>query len=569
MDAPGRWGTLPLPGELIFYFYWFNGRRLLEAPLEALLADRGVDLPFCLMWANENWSRRWDGSDHEVLISQDYRTRDEPALIAEFARHFADPRYIRLGGRPVLMVYRAQLIPDTAATVDRWRRLFRTAHGEDPLFIMAQSFGEHDPRPAGMDAAVEFPPHKLTSRTPMITDTLHVLDPAFDAEAYDYAAIARASVEEPRPDYPLIKTAAPGWDNDPRRQGKGTVLHGATPALYQAWLEDLIGFARRNPIEGEAVVCINAWNEWAEGATLEPDVHWGAAFLNATGRAAAGLPAPGARTRILLVGHDGLVHGAQTLLLRLGRALRANHGVDVAFLLLAGGPLEAECRAVAPTVVAGGPDQLDALVRSARAAGCTAAIVNTAASAGMAAVLERHQVPSVLLVHELPRLLREKGLIGALREGMASARTVVFPAELVRDRCLQALGTAAAHTAILPQGVEARLPRRGRATRCGPSCTCRRTASWRSGWATPTCARALTCSCTCGGPCGTRARRSASPGRAASTRRPSRISAPRSRRPRPPARSASWASATTRRTCSPPPTCSSVLCSTRHHTTIV
>ncbi len=441
----------------VFYFYWFNGRRLLEAPLEALLADRGIDLPFCLMWANENWSRRWDGSDHEVLISQDYRTRDEPALIAEFARHFADPRYIRLGGRPVLMVYRAQLIPDTAATVDRWRRLFRTAHGEDPLFIMAQSFGAHDPRPAGMDAAVEFPPHKLTSRTPMITDTLHVLDPAFDAEVYDYAAIARASVEEPQPDYPLIKTAAPGWDNDPRRQGAGTVLHGADPALYQAWLENLIGFARRNPIEGEAVVCINAWNEWAEGATLEPDVHWGGAFLNATGRAAAGLPAPGVRTRILLVGHDGLVHGAQTLLLRLGRALRANHGVDVAFLLLAGGPLEAECRAVAPTVVAGGPDQLDALVRSARAAGCTAAIVNTAASAGMAAVLERHQIPFVLLVHELPRLLREKGLIGALREGMARARTVVFPAELVRDRCLQALGTAAAHTAILPQGVEAKL----------------------------------------------------------------------------------------------------------------
>ncbi len=445
----------------VFYFYWFNGRRLLEAPLEALLADRGIDLPFCLMWANENWSRRWDGSDQEVLITQDYRTRDEPALIAEFARHFADSRYIRLGGRPVLMVYRAQLIPDTAATVDRWRRLFRIAHGEDPLFVMAQSFGEHDPRPAGMDAAVEFPPHKLTGRTPMITDALHVLDPAFDAEVYDYAAIARASVEEPEPAYPLIKTAAPGWDNDPRRQGAGTVLHGANPALYQAWLEDLIGFARRNPVEGEAIVCINAWNEWAEGAALEPDVHWGGAFLNSTGRAVAGLPAPGARTRILLVGHDGLVHGAQALLLRLGRALRANHGVDVAFLLLAGGPLEAECRAVAPTVVANGPDQLDVLIRSARAAGCTAAILNTAASAGMAAMLECHQIPSVLLVHELPRLLREKDLIGRLRDGMASARTVVFPAELVRDRCLEALGAMAAHAIILPQGIKAKQPASG------------------------------------------------------------------------------------------------------------
>ena len=154
----------------------------------------------------------------------------------------------------------------------------------------------------------------------MINERLHVLDPAFDAEVYDYAAIAEASVAEPAPAYPLIKTAVPGWDNDPRRQGSGTVLHGATPARYQAWLEDLIRFARAHPVAGEALVCINAWNEWAEGATLEPDVHWGGAFLNATARAVAGLAAPAERTRILLVGHDGLRHGAQTLLLRIGRA---------------------------------------------------------------------------------------------------------------------------------------------------------------------------------------------------------------------------------------------------------
>ena len=75
----------------VFYFYWFNGRRLLNGPVDAMLADKGVDFPFCLMWANENWTRRWDGSDDEVLISQDYHPKDEPALVAEFARHFRDP----------------------------------------------------------------------------------------------------------------------------------------------------------------------------------------------------------------------------------------------------------------------------------------------------------------------------------------------------------------------------------------------------------------------------------------------------------------------------------------------
>ena len=437
----------------VFYFYWFNGRRLLDAPLEALLADPSLDLPFCLMWANENWTRRWDGSDSQVLISQDYHLRDEPALIAAFARHFADPRYIRLRGRPVLMVYRARLIPDAARTVARWRRLFQAGSGEDPLFVMAQSFGQTDPRPCGMDAAVEFPPHKLTERVPMINERLDVLDPLFDAEVYDYEAVARASAAEAAPAYPLIKTVVPGWDNDPRRQGSGTVLHGATPALYQAWLEDLVRFARAHPVEGEALVCVNAWNEWAEGATLEPDVHWGGAFLNATARAVAGLAAPAARTCILLVGHDGLRHGAQTLLLQIGRALQSNHGVAVTFLLFEGGPMEAEYRAVAPVRVLSGIDALESVVRLARAAGCHAAIVNSAASARAVPALHGQGIATVLLVHELPRLMREKGLVDPLREALPLADAVVFPAAFVRDQCLAEWPGLAGHPVVLPQGI--------------------------------------------------------------------------------------------------------------------
>ncbi len=437
----------------MFYFYWFNRRRLLDAPLEALLGDPSLDMPFCLMWANENWTRRWDGSDDQVLLSQDYQAADECALVDEFARHFRDGRYIRLGGRPVLMVYRASLIPDAAATVTRWRDLFQTAHGENPVFVMAQSFGDADPRAYGMDVAVEFPPHKLTAHVPMITDTLQVLDQAFDAEVYDYAAVAAASVAEPAPDYPLIKTAVPGWDNDPRRQGAGTVLHGATPALYQAWLATLIRQAQANRIEGDAIVCINAWNEWAEGATLEPDVHWGAAFLNATGRAVSGLPLPGIRKRLLLIGHDALAHGAQLLLLRIGRTLRSVHGVEIAFVLLGGGILEADYQSTAPTTVVAGQQELDRLISSVR--GCDAAIVSSAASAGAIPSLQRQGIRSVLLVHELPRLLQEKGLAAVLRTGLSIADTVVFPAALVRDRCCEATGGKPCHAVVLPQGIDA------------------------------------------------------------------------------------------------------------------
>ena len=98
----------------VHYFYWFNRRRLLEEPLEAWLSESSLDFPFCLMWANENWTRRLDGADSEVLISQDYRSQDEETLLADFARHFLDPRYIRIKGRPLLIIYRPTLIKDAA-----------------------------------------------------------------------------------------------------------------------------------------------------------------------------------------------------------------------------------------------------------------------------------------------------------------------------------------------------------------------------------------------------------------------------------------------------------------------
>lgn len=437
----------------VFYTYWFNGRRLLEGPLEALLADKSLAFPFCLMWANENLTRRWDGSENQVLLSQDYRVGDEPALLSEFARHFADPRYIRLQGRPLLMIYRPRLIPDTAATILRWRRLFHDVHGVDPIFVMAQSFGDEDPQLFGLDAAVEFPPHKLTDRLELVNETLEVLDPNFSAEVYDYEALVRASVQEPPPPYPVIKTAVPGWDNDPRRQGAGTVLHGATPAAYQAWLEELIRHARARPVFGESLVCINAWNEWAEGAYLEPDVHFGAAFLNATARAVAGLPPPGTRTRILLVGHDARSHGAQLLLLHIGRVLRFVHGVDIGFLLLDGGALEADYKALAPVLIAQDDAQIRQAAVAARTCGCSIAIVNSAASARACAVLDEEGIASTLLVHELPRLIREKGLLAALREGAAVARRVVFAAAFVREQCDALVTFDPTKVEIMPQGL--------------------------------------------------------------------------------------------------------------------
>ncbi len=271
----------------VFYYYEFDGRRLLEKPLEQLLTTPDIDIGFCLMWANENWTRRWDGADSEVLIAQTYEERDERRRCGEFVRHFRDPRYIRLDGRPLLMVYRAGQIPECARTIARWRRIFAEHFGENPIFVMAQGFDDVDPVPLGFDAAVEFPPHKLTKGLPQIYDSLEIFDDHFEADVFAYDDLAAASLAVTS-DFPLIKTAAPHWDNDARRQGQGLTLVGSTPIKYERWLSELLARARARPIFGQPIVCINAWNEWSEGAYLEPDAHFGWAYLNATARAIYG-----------------------------------------------------------------------------------------------------------------------------------------------------------------------------------------------------------------------------------------------------------------------------------------
>ncbi len=158
----------------------------------------------------------------------------------------------------------------------------------------------------GFDAAIEFPPHKLTKGLPQIYDALEVYDEAFEADAFAYDDVVAASLSEAPPEFALIKTAVPSWDNDARRQGQGLTLVGSTPRKFERWLRELI--SRAEPLFGARIVAINAWNEWTEAAYLEPDVHYGAAYLNAAARAihrAPPPPQPEAGRVSVFVLHDG------------------------------------------------------------------------------------------------------------------------------------------------------------------------------------------------------------------------------------------------------------------------
>jgi lipopolysaccharide biosynthesis protein len=263
------------------YFYWFAGKTLLESPLQQWLNDPSLSLPICLCWANENWSRRWDGRADEILISQAHSDDDDWAFIAHVSRYLKDGRYLRVMGKPLLLVYRPGLLPDPKATAERWRSWCRTNGIGEIYLAYVQSFDRVDPYTIGFDAAVEFPPNN-TSMAP-ITAQQQLINPAFRGDVFDWRELAQISGKH-EPAYPLYPGVNPGWDNEPRRSGRGRVFLHASPRGYRDWLRSAIETTkRRTPTS--PMVFVNAWNEWAEGAVLEPDSRLGYAWLEATRQA--------------------------------------------------------------------------------------------------------------------------------------------------------------------------------------------------------------------------------------------------------------------------------------------
>lgn len=310
---------------LCFHFYWFAGQRLLETPLTNLLQSPEIDLPFCINWANENWSRRWDGFESDILMAQQHSAEDDLAFAAAMLPFFHDPRYIRVGDRPLLMLYRPNLLPDAAATIQRWREFFRNHGISNPYITMVQGFDDNDPRRYGIDAAVGFPPHNGGWDAAEITRTLDLLDKSYRGKVVAYQEVARRTLANQTREFRLLPGVCPGWDNEARKPGRGFACAGATPEIYGAWLEAACRDVLALDDSDERIVFINAWNEWAEGAHLEPDRHFGYAFLAATSRALQRLlsPASNASGASVLNGHPPLASAAPSKLASLVRKLRA------------------------------------------------------------------------------------------------------------------------------------------------------------------------------------------------------------------------------------------------------
>lgn len=277
-----------------FYHYWFHGQRLLEKPIEAYLHSGKPDFPFCLCWANENWTRSWNGRDKDVLLRQDYSEQDDIDHLDYLAPFFRDPRYIRIDGKPVLLVYRVSNLPDAKATAERWRRRAREQGIGELCLLSVESVLEchRDPQHFGFDVAVEFqpdwtvlPPAMRRSRPWRLLRRLGLANRAYqNNRIMPYAALVAAMAAKAIPEYPRFPCVTPAWDNSSRRQDNATIFIGSTPALYEGWLRRVLRELPNRNLP-EPIVFLNAWNEWAEGCHLEPDRRWGHAYLEATRRA--------------------------------------------------------------------------------------------------------------------------------------------------------------------------------------------------------------------------------------------------------------------------------------------
>lgn len=292
-------------GGFCYYHYWFNGKLLLEKPVQAVLEEGVPDFPFCFCWANETWSRRWDGQEHEILVAQDLDHYDPDAHFEYLGKAFADPRYIRIDGKPLFLIYRIDQFPDIRDTVSQWRKA-ATAMGLPGIYLCAvrshmHVLGDRETIELGFDAIVGFEPHSRTMLRQsaigymryFVPRALNFLARRLKLDKYiptfpvlnlfDYKALAKTVMQAAPSSVRFFPCVIPSWDNSARRSAGATVIQNDDPKLFEEWLRAAAQRVADYPTD-EQLVFINAWNEWAEGCHLEPDLRNGTGFLEAVAR---------------------------------------------------------------------------------------------------------------------------------------------------------------------------------------------------------------------------------------------------------------------------------------------
>ncbi|PKB17452.1 glycoside hydrolase family 99-like domain-containing protein [Flavobacterium sp. 5] len=276
-----------------YYHYWFNGKRLLEQPIDGMLQQKDLNMPFMLCWANENWTRRWDGNEDDVLMKQDYNLEDDKEHMRWLCENvFSDSRYIKVDNKPVFVLYRHSLLPDIKKTAAIWREIAINEFGFPDLYLcITDSFGETSvPQKLGFDAAIEFSPLAVIKNKLKINQKKGLFDffkkksKSSPIDLRDFELGVKNCIEKKIPDYKFYRCVTPSWDNTARKKERGAVAIGSSPELYYKWLDYIVKHFIPYSVE-ENFIFINAMNEWAEGNHLEPCIKYGTAYLEATKKA--------------------------------------------------------------------------------------------------------------------------------------------------------------------------------------------------------------------------------------------------------------------------------------------
>ena len=263
-----------------FYHYWFAGKRLLEKPVDIFIRDKQNDFPFCLCWANENWTRRWDGKDSDILIAQNHSEEDDINFIKDLKKYITDDRYIKINNKPLIIIYRPSLLPNAKETASRWRKWSKDEGIGNIYLAYTQSFETEDPRKYGFDAAIEFPPNNADIQE--ISHNVKIKSD-FSGNIWNWNDLLERSKNITQKKYKFFNSVTPSWDNTARKKNNASILIGNNPTKFNQWVRNASLNVLKNPLlnKNEKFLFVNAWNEWAEGAYLEPDNVFGYSYLNA------------------------------------------------------------------------------------------------------------------------------------------------------------------------------------------------------------------------------------------------------------------------------------------------
>jgi lipopolysaccharide biosynthesis protein len=271
-----------------FYYYWFSGKKVMDLPINTVLNNKDWDFNFSICWANENWTKKWDGGDNDIIFEQKNAPDDPLKFIEDVAPILNDPRYIHEDGKPILTVYRIDLLDDPKRYAKIWRDYFREKFGKELWLVGCTNFKNFDPVEFNFDATMDFTPTGSSNPelkpwvddrkflTPEFIDGHRMLDNQWTGHILDFRFIAEQEIKNLENNRNYYKTVSPSWSNEARRKGfDGVTFQNSSPEIFANWLDKILYFEINIKKKKQPLVFVNAWNEWAESAMIEPSQHLG------------------------------------------------------------------------------------------------------------------------------------------------------------------------------------------------------------------------------------------------------------------------------------------------------